>query len=167
MSLPGAPDRSDVVLADLRLSSGVNWQPNASINHVGRKRKSCRWKENPIVWFWSMCKCVFLCILYPGSTIMTYNNYYCLSLQAVVLYYITFIISPVSVLDKCRQIGIKLVMVSASIHLSFAQVGKYSLQLQHWTIKSQAKEQMQFVCHSWTGFIMLISTVPQWLTFFY
>lgn len=62
---------------------------------------------------------------------MTYNNYYCLSLQAVVLYYITFIISPVSVLDKCRQIGIKLVMVSASIHLSFAQVGKYSLQLQH------------------------------------
>lgn len=26
------------------------------------KRKSCWWKENPIVWFWSMCKCVFMCV---------------------------------------------------------------------------------------------------------
>lgn len=67
-----------------------------------------------------MCVCV-----YSVSREHDYDLQQLLSLseQAVVLYHITFIIFPFLELDKCREIGIKLVMVSASIPLSFAQVG--------------------------------------------
>ncbi len=82
-----------------------------------------------------------MCILSPGSTItQSLPVGYCSLLY-------TFIISPFSVLDERRQIDIKLLMISASIPLSFAQFNTHCSYSQR-TIKPQQKSKCSlYVTH--------------------